>query len=104
MAETKTCELRVVGKDGCPQCVEMQIVLEDRCIGFRYEKMADPAERAAELGRVGSKTFPLVFYGDEYVGNTELASWLMKNVEEVDEDEEAPDVGKIVAKWKARSQ
>lgn len=90
--------LRVVGRDGCPQCEVMCAVLGDRDIEYTYEKLTDKGDREEALRKAGNATFPLVYFGDEYIGNTDFAPWLMREVEEGEEVE----VADLVKRWKGR--
>ena len=92
-------ELLVVGREDCPKCDVLKGVLSDRGISFRYEQEADPEKRKARLKEVGSDTFPLVFHGDKYLGNSAFAVWLMMAFDEDDE----PELQEVVDAWASRA-
>lgn len=92
-------KLHVVGREGCPQCDVMCATLKDRGIPFTYSKLEDAEQRRAELERVGSSTFPLVFFGNEFIGNADFAMWVMAHYDE-DDDVNLAD---LVLAWKGQA-
>lgn len=58
--------IKVYGKENCPRCVELKLMLEDKGINFEYLQDMKQLRMAASKARV--MMAPVVEYNGEFMG------------------------------------
>lgn len=58
--------IKVYGKENCPRCVELKLILEDK--GMNFEYLQDMKELRVAASRARVMMAPVVEYNGEFMG------------------------------------